>query len=90
MTFRGPSEEKLSFYASTVARRLKEKVAKGVIVSDPAPAPLARAKGLYRYQLMLRSRSARAMTTPIADVMRDVKLPKGMTCSVDVDALSLL
>ena len=90
MTFRGASEEKVSFYAATVARRVKKTVEDKVIVSDPAPAPLSKAKGQYRYQVMLRSPSARAMTGPVADVLRDIKFPKGMTCSVDVDALSLL
>ncbi|MFC1463065.1 primosomal protein N', partial [Verrucomicrobiota bacterium] len=90
MTFRGPSEDKVSFYAATVARRLKKAVAGKVIVSEPAPAPLSKAKGQYRYQVMLRSASAKAMTGPVSDVLRDIKFPKGMTCSVDVDALSLL
>ena len=90
MTFRGKSEEKVSFYAATVARRLKKAVEEKVTVSDPTPAPLSKAKGEYRYQIMMRSPSARSMTGPIRDVLSDIKFPKGMTCSVDVDALSLL
>ena len=58
--------------------------------SPSVPAPLARAKGHYRYQIMLRCVHTVRMTKPIRHVMSTYRMPKNVTCTVDVDALSLL
>jgi len=90
ITLRGPSEEKVSFSCAALARQLKKALPERVAVSDACPAPLAKAKGRYRYQIMVKSRSARAMTDPLKELLRDFKLPVEVTCSVDMDALSLM
>lgn len=90
VTLRSKSEEKVSYCASLLARRLKRALAQRVTCSDPCPAPLARAKGQYRYQVMLRCASVRAMTEPLRQVVEEAKFPKEVTYSIDVDALSLL
>ena len=90
LTLRGASEEKVAFCASSLAQQLGRRVAKKVSLSDACPAPLARAKGKYRYQVMLRCPSTRAMTVPVLRVLREFTFPKGITWTVDVDALSLL
>lgn len=90
ITLRGPSEEKVSFCSQALAGKLKRKLSRRVILAQPAPAPLARAKGLYRYQVMLRCASTRLMTEAIKEALHDFRFPPKMTCSVDVDAISLL
>jgi len=90
MTLRGPSEDKVAFTCRTLARALRERLPEKVLLADPTPAPLARAKGLYRYQLMLRCKSTQAMTEPIQAVLAAVQLPDKVTLAVDVDAISLL
>jgi len=90
ITLKGPADAKVSFCASTLARQLGKAVSGNVLVSDAAPAPIARAKGNYRYQVMLRCPSTRAMTGPLEKVLKESKLPPDVSCSVDVDALSLL
>ncbi|MDD4872964.1 MAG: primosomal protein N', partial [Kiritimatiellae bacterium] len=62
LTFKGRSESSVSFCAVTLLRKIKPKLQARVIVSDVIPAPLARAKGFYRYQIMLRCSSARLIT----------------------------
>jgi len=90
LTFKGVSENKVSFCASTLLTKLKPKLSSRVLVSDVVPAPLARAKGLYRYQIMFRCPSPRLMAGPIDEVLRNIKLPEEVTCSIDVDAISLM
>jgi primosomal protein N' (replication factor Y) len=90
LTLKGRSEEKVAFCAASVARKLRKAMAEHVTVSDAAPAPLARARGLYRYQVMLRSRSAGSMSRALREMLPGFKLPGGVTVSADVDALSLL
>jgi primosomal protein N' (replication factor Y) len=68
---------------------LRQSLGEGVTVSDPVPAPLARAKGLYRYQVLLRSSSTGRMARAIARLQQSLRLPDDISLSVDVDPVSL-
>jgi primosomal protein N' (replication factor Y) len=61
-----------------------------VTLAGPAPAPLARAKGQFRFQIILRAPTAQAMTGPLKALLREFKWPSGVTATVDVDAVSLM
>ncbi len=89
LLFKGPSEERLSFFASAASAGLRQSLGEGVTVSDPVPAPLARAKGLYRYQVLLRSSSTGRMARAIARLQQSLRLPDDISLSVDVDPVSL-
>jgi len=98
LTFKGESEEKVRFCAEAYARELERATARAlqnvtrppVQVSGACPAPLAKAKGRYRYQILMRAPSTRAMTLPLRDVMGKKILPPGVTLAVDVDALNIM
>ena len=90
LTFKGVSENLVSFCASALLKKIQPVLSPKVIASEAVPAPLARAKGLFRYQVMLRCSAPGLITTPLRTVMKDFKLPDGVTCSVDVDAVSLM
>ena len=93
LTFKGESEEKVRFSAETYARELSagaRQAASLLQVSDACPAPLAKAKGLYRYQLLLRAPAARAMTRPLRALLAKRPLPAGVAVAIDVDALSMM
>jgi len=87
---KGRFEEKVSLCAAALARRLRVAIGPDVILADASPAPLLKAKGLYRYQIIMRSRSPRAMVAPIRSVLREFKPPPGVTITVDVDAVNLV
>ncbi len=86
----GSHEEKTAFSAQTLAHRLKSVLPEAVIFGDAAPAPLAKAKRRYRYQIMLRGGSVKAMTEPIREALSGMDFPGDVRVSVDVDAVSLL
>ncbi len=95
LTFKGESEERVRFAAEGYARELQAAPAgraprAAVTVSEACPAPLAKAKGLYRYQVLLRAETTRAMTRPLRDVMLQKPLQNGVALAVDVDALSIM
>ncbi len=90
ITLRGKDEEKVSFIAETLAKRIGEKVGSSVMLSEATPAPLAKAKGFYRYQIVMRAEKTRTMTIPLKVVMADFRFPVGVRHSVDVDALNLM
>jgi primosomal protein N' (replication factor Y) (superfamily II helicase) len=87
---RGPSDGKTAYCATLLARKFQAALGEGTLVSDGVPAPLARARGQYRYQVILRSRGVQAATREVKAVLRSVKLPKDVTVTVDVDALNLM
>jgi primosomal protein N' (replication factor Y) len=60
-----------------------------LIVSGPAPAPLARAETHYRYQLMLRTRAMSRLSHLLAQRLPQLKLPEDVTFVVDVDPVNL-
>jgi primosomal protein N' (replication factor Y) len=90
VAIRGMDEAKVIRVAESFAEQLKPRLSPQVQVAGPAPAPLARAKGQFRYQLILRAPTSHAMTGPIKAVMKDFKCPAGVSFAVDVDAVSLM
>ncbi|MFW6152295.1 MAG: replication restart helicase PriA [Verrucomicrobiota bacterium] len=90
ITVKGPVEEQVSFYISSLAERLKKMVPARVIISDPTPAPLAKAKGRYRYQLMLRAGSTASITAPLRKAVNGFNWPGKVNCVVDVDPVGLM
>jgi primosomal protein N' (replication factor Y) len=87
---RGKSENKVSFCATALARALQKDKDAGVIAADAVPAPISRIRSEYRYQVILRSKSAGRMLKLIRQSMAEVRFPKDVACSIDMDALSLM
>jgi len=96
--FKGASEERVRYTAEVLARELAAgKTGNGnpaqpgplYIVSEAYPAPLAKAKGLYRYQVTLRAASTRLMTRPLQALLQRKLIPPDVALAIDVDAMSL-
>lgn len=90
ITLRGLKEELVEFSGQSFVRALQPKLGPEVVLAGPTPAPLARAKGEYRYQIMLRAPTARHMTEPLKALLKTFTWPEEIAVAVDVDALSLL
>jgi primosomal protein N' (replication factor Y) len=76
--------------AETLARRLAEGLPAGIILGEPAPAPLEKSHGQYRFQVMLRGRSVRALSRHLRAVLHKLPFPEDVIVTVDVDAYQLL
>ena len=76
--------------AQALAARLAPALPKAVILAGPIPAPLSRAKGHYRFQIIMRSTSVKAMTVPLKEALKALRCPSGVRIAVDVDALSMM
>ncbi|MEI6970432.1 MAG: primosomal protein N' [bacterium] len=90
ITARGPSDERVVVGMRELCERIRRVMPESVTMRGPSPAPLAKAKGLFRHQLMLRSRVVSTITTPLRDVLKEFQWPSKVACSVDVDAISLI
>jgi len=92
--FKGISEERVKFVAERVAKELEKRggaadSGRSFILSEAYPAPLSKAKGDFRYQIILRASATRLMTHPLRAVLEKVDIPKDVTLSVDVDAMNM-
>jgi len=68
-----------------------EKFTAGKAVLSPAmPAPIARMRGEYRWQILLRAARTKTMNDAIRAASKEMKWPKTVKVTVDVDATSLL
>ena len=90
LTARADTAQKAEFAARALAQKLTAAVPHTVMVSPAAPAPLARVRGMYRYQVVARGKEIRALTKAIKESLGAIKLPKDVHVAVDVDPMALL
>ena len=89
LTLRGKDDTAVIESGERLMELLTPRLDPSVIASGPNPAPLARAKGEFRHQLMFRSRLTRTVTVPLRQALTEIKWPRGVRYALDVDALSL-
>jgi primosomal protein N' (replication factor Y) len=90
LTLKGASEQRIQFAGEEFVKQLQPLLGSEVIMTGPMPAPLARAKGLYRFQILLRAPLTRQITEPLKQALAAFKWPKDIECAVDVDALQMI
>jgi len=90
ITLRGLKEELVQFSGQSFARALQARISADVVLAGPTPAPLARAKGEYRFQILLRAPTARHIIAPLKELQKTFTWPEDVAVAIDVDALSLL
>ncbi len=87
---RSQHQERARFSAETLHRRLAEALPNGVTLGEPAPAPLEKSHGSYRYHLILRTRAIQRLSRHLATVLGKLTFPEDVFVTVDVDAYQLL
>lgn len=88
--FRGANEAEVRFACESYARQLQAKASANLIIADATPAPLAKAKDIYRYQVMMRGKSVRSVLACFREVAQSLPLPQTVTLALDVDAVDLM
>ena len=91
LTLKGRNAEKVEFSATHVRKELDAMLADitDLLVSGPAPAPLARAESNYRYQLMVRTKRMPRLSELLSQLQERLTLPKDVTLTVDIDPVNL-
>lgn len=90
LTFRGPDEKVTEEATQQFYRVLALQLPASVSSAEPGPAPLARAKGKYRFQILLRIPRNKSISKLLLNARMAFKWPADVHCSIDVDALSLM
>jgi primosomal protein N' (replication factor Y) len=78
-------------YAEEVGRALRAETGGRLLISGPGPAPVERARTLWRRQIFVRSTGRRRLVAAVGDALAAVagKVP-ARALTVDVDPVSLL
>jgi primosomal protein N' (replication factor Y) len=91
IVFRGEQLTDVDRAAIDCGRMLEEALEPlaGTRIQGPAPAPLARIKGVWRYQILLRSTHRAALRRAVEAVLVPRKW-KGVDVAIDVDPINIL
>ena len=87
---RGGDQAKVLRATEEFAKLLSPSLPAQVVINAPSPAPLEKAKGQFRYQVILKAPTVKAISVPLKKVMREFRWPAGVTAVIDVDAVSLM
>jgi primosomal protein N' (replication factor Y) len=90
---RGPHERDAKLFAESVGDRLREAVTDQggrANVLGPAPAPFARLRGKFRFQLLLRGPDGAALRAATRAATDDLKPPTDVQWIADVDPYDML
>jgi primosomal protein N' (replication factor Y) len=90
LTVRSEHETRASFSGETLARRLREALPEEFALSPPAPAPLEKLQGQFRFHILLRGEAIMRLSRLVRETLDKLPLPEDVTVSVDVDPYQLL
>jgi primosomal protein N' (replication factor Y) len=94
LRFEGPDFDRTGALAESLAAGVRQASASaGVVLRGPAPAPLERLRGRYRWQLVLSSTSTRALheiVRALQTAWRASSAARTIRLVVDVDPVSML
>ena len=90
ITARSTHQERAGFSLETLHRRLKEALPPDTMLGEPAPAPLEKSHGNFRFHLILRTRAIQRLTRLLGEVLAKLPFPEDVSVTVDVDPYQLL
>jgi len=60
-----------------------------ILVAGPAPAPITRMRGYFRYNILLKGKDRAAMCALLRKILGSFRKPHGVLIAVDVDPISM-
>jgi primosomal protein N' (replication factor Y) len=90
ITVRSEHEARASFSAETLARRLREVLPNEYSLGEPAPAPLEKLQGSYRFHILIRGAAILRLSRLIRETLDRLPFPEDVAVAVDVDPYQLL
>jgi primosomal protein N' (replication factor Y) len=93
LVIRGPAEEAASRFALGLAERLTaalEASQAAARVLGPAPAPFARLRGFYRFQIQMQGPDGEKLRAAVRRAGDEVRPPKDVQWIADVDPLDMM
>ncbi len=92
MIIRGPNPDLTEAYSKTLAKRLNElriNLAEEARILGPAPPPIGKLRGLYRYHIMLFSKTPDVLNRLLSRLLIDIKPPDEVQYVIDIDPIDM-
>lgn len=87
--FRGRNDDKTFFFAEQWVRHIQGKLPSDVETRGPAPAPIEKMKGRYRFHLWYFTESVTRLVPILTKLREEFPMDKDIIDVLDVDAVSL-
>jgi primosomal protein N' (replication factor Y) len=88
VTVRARNDDLTSRAASELASVIRSED-KELMIAGPAPAPMARVRGYFRYNILLKDKDRLKMCEVMKKVLAKFRKPHGVLVAVDVDPVSM-
>ncbi|MBL9152039.1 MAG: primosomal protein N' [Verrucomicrobiales bacterium] len=89
VTVRSVHKERAEFSLQTLHRRLKRHLPPGIELTEPLPSPLVRSHDQWRFQVTMKSPSARRLARHLRETLAGLTFPEDVLVTIDMDAYSL-
>lgn len=91
LTFTGKIEHQTKFTAEAVSKCISGWIQDypHLILSEACPAPMPKAKGLYRFQILLRAPLAKTIHACLQRLFQEYQCSKEVKLAIDMDALDI-
>lgn len=80
--------EKRAQYASEKLKEFLAKDLKDIEIVGPAPSPISRIRGYFRWNILLKGKNRSLMCEPLKKALEGYRRPSGVLLAVDVDPIS--
>jgi primosomal protein N' (replication factor Y) len=86
----GRDEAAVGALLIAVAAAVRKRAGDSVSLLGPAPAVIAKLKNEYRYNLIVKAASPKALQEAVLTVRQNIKIPKTMRLAIDVDPVNMM
>src|SRR5213083_1625181 len=90
ITVHSAHRERGKFSAETLRRKLREALPEEFMVAEPAPAPLEKLQGQFRFHILIRGEAIMRLSRLVHETLDKLPFPEDVTVTVDVDPYQLL
>jgi len=88
ITLRSRDEARLERQARKLGTDLRDYM-KGTEILGPAPAPISKVRGYYRWNILLKGKNRSIMSATLRKALGKIRRPSGVLMAVDVDPVSM-
>ena len=89
VTVRSERENLADFALKTLHAKLIKVYPEDILMGEPAPSPLIKSHDQYRFQILVRARQTKQITEPLMLILPELKMPREVIVTVDVDPVNL-
>ena len=89
LTLRSKNQGRVEDAAKNIYNSFRARLPEEINIIGPAPAPISRLRGYYRWNIILKHENRMYITKHLTDFFAEIKKPSGVFIAVDTDPISV-